>query len=168
MHTAEAGAEDSFIITGDIPAMWLRDSTNQVNPYHELAADDPALRALLCGLIRRQTACLLLDVYANAFNVDASAAPYDTTDVSTRPHFLGTRVNALSGAIWERKYELDSLCACLRLSARYFDTTADPSPFACEEWEAAMELVLDTMVEQQKGSDEDSNPVTRIPLGSWP
>ena len=161
MHTAEAGAEDSFIITGDIPAMWLRDSTNQVNPYHELAAADPALRALLCGLIRRQTACLLLDVYANAFNVDASAAPYDTTDISTRPHFLGTRVNALSGAIWERKYELDSLCACLRLSARYFDTTADPSPFACDEWEAAMELVLDTMVEQQKGSDEDSNPVMR-------
>ena len=104
MHTAEAGAEDSFIITGDIPAMWLRDSTNQVNPYHELAAADPALRALLCGLIRRQTACLLLDVYANAFNVDASAAPYDTTDISTRPHFLGTRVNALSGAIWERKW----------------------------------------------------------------
>ena len=138
--------------------MWLRDSTNQVNPYHELATQDPALQALLRGLINRQTACLLLDVYANAFNVDASAAPFETSDVSTKPAFLGTRTNALSGAIWERKYELDSLCACLRLSSRYYETTQDAAPFASPDWERAMGLVLDTMVEQQKGSAEDSTP----------
>ena len=109
MHDNTSGSEDTFIITGDINAMWLRDSTNQVNPYIDLAADDPALQALLRGLIRRQTACVLLDVYANAFNVDATARSYESDDVSTRPSFLGTRVDALSGAIWERKWELDSV-----------------------------------------------------------
>ena len=83
-HAAEpAGLEDSFIITGDIPAMWLRDSTNQVNPYHELAPKDPKLAALLRGVVNRQTDCLLLDVYANAFNIDVSATAYETMDAST-------------------------------------------------------------------------------------
>jgi hypothetical protein len=109
VHDDTPGKEDTFIITGDINAMWLRDSTNQVNPYVDLAADDPALRALLCGLIRRQTACVLLDVYANAFNVDTASRSYESSDVSTKPSFLGTRVDALSDAIWERKWELDSV-----------------------------------------------------------
>ena len=151
----DGGHDDSFIITGDINAMWLRDSTNQVNPYHELASGDSSLQSLLRGLIHRQISCVLLDEYANAFNVNVNATPYETTDVSTKPSFLGTRVNALSSAVWERKYELDSLCATIRLAARYFETTADPTPFGTAEFEEAMQLIVDTMVEQQKGSEED-------------
>ena len=66
------GGRDCFIITGDIDAMWLRDSTNQVMPYLPYARDDSDLAALLCGVVRRQARSVLLDPYANAFNPNAS------------------------------------------------------------------------------------------------
>ena len=55
------GRPDSFVITGDIDAMWLRDSTNQVWPYLPLTTQDGDLRELLEGLIHRQATCILLD-----------------------------------------------------------------------------------------------------------
>jgi uncharacterized protein len=58
-----------FVITGDIPAMWLRDSAAQVKPYLALAKHDQAFATLIAGVIKRQVQCVLLDVYANAFNI---------------------------------------------------------------------------------------------------
>jgi len=65
-----ASLPDTFIITGDINAQWLRDSTNQVLPYIPYAVEDPALQALICGLIQRQSRDILHDSYANAFNYE--------------------------------------------------------------------------------------------------
>lgn len=98
-HQLKEGADDTFVITGDINAMWLRDSAAQVWPYLELVREDPALARLVRGVIRRQLDSICLDPYANAYLFDASApSPYANDMTTMKP------------GVFERKYELDSLC----------------------------------------------------------
>jgi meiotically up-regulated gene 157 (Mug157) protein len=134
------GKPDTAVITGDIAAMWLRDSSAQVWPYLPLAKKDPALRALLEGVIRRQTRCLLIDTYANAFMADlnAPALSWSAKDLTTMKQGVG-----------ERKYELDSICYPIRLAHGYWKQTGDTKPFDAA-WKQAMELVLQTMKDQQR------------------
>jgi len=134
------GKPDTAVVTGDIAAMWLRDSSAQVWPYLPLAAKDPALSRLLEGIIRRQTRCLLLDTYANAFMADLSAPPleWSTHDKTT-----------LKQGVGERKYELDSLCYPIRLAHGYWRATGNTAPFDAR-WKAAMTAVLETMRVQQR------------------
>src|SRR4030095_14612282 len=66
VETLEDGT--SFIITGDIPEMWLRDSSAQIRPYVKLAAEDDELAAMFKGVINRQAMYVTIDPYANAFN----------------------------------------------------------------------------------------------------
>ncbi len=131
------GKPDTFVITGDIEAMWLRDSSAQVWPYVPLAADDAPLRRLLAGVIHRQTRCILIDPYANAFSKEPGESPWkdDLTDMKPELH--------------ERKWEVDSLCYPIRLAYRYWSVTGDVSPFDAD-WREAMRLVLQTFREQQR------------------
>src|SRR3984957_17378893 len=71
------GKPDTTVITGDIPAMWLRDSSAQVWPYLALAAKDPALRRLFEGVIRRQARCMLIDAYAHAIIAGVETPPLE-------------------------------------------------------------------------------------------
>ena len=135
------GKPDTAVITGDIPAMWLRDSSAQVWPYLPLVSKDAALRALLEGVIRRQTRCLLIDPYANCFMADLNAPPLE-----------GSRKDQteMKQGVGERKYELDSLCYTIRLAHGYWKATGDTRPFD-SSWKLAMQTVLTTMrVEQRK------------------
>ncbi|WP_433968667.1 glycoside hydrolase family 125 protein [Tunturiibacter gelidiferens] len=134
------GKPDTAVITGDIPAMWLRDSSAQVWPYLPLAAKDPQLRRMLEGIIRRQARCILIDPYANAFmaNLDAPPLEWSRTDATEMKRGVG-----------ERKWELDSLCYPIRLSYGYWRATGDTSPFD-ETWRAAMKLAVETMRVQQR------------------
>ena len=109
--------DTTFVFTGDIPAMWLRDSSAQVRPYIHLADGDPDIRRLVCGLIRRQAFYLSIDPYANAFNKEPNDAGH---------HADRTAMNAW---LWERKYELDSLCYPVQLCKDYWDATGDKSLF---------------------------------------
>ncbi len=102
--TGSASGPEVFVKTGDIPAMWLRDSTAQVRPYLAVATD-PEVGDVLAAVSRRQIRCVLLDPYANAFNDGPSGAHGEPCDQPTPGDW-----------IWERKYELDSLCAPLQLA----------------------------------------------------
>jgi hypothetical protein len=127
------GAEpDTYVITGDIPAMWLRDSSAQVWPYLRFAGEDARLARMIRGLIARHARCILLDPYANAFLHDASAKGEHAAD----------RTEMMPG-VFERKFEVDSLCHALRLAHGYWAATRDAS-FATPEWRAAVRTVLDT------------------------
>ncbi len=131
------GKPDTFVITGDINAMWLRDSSAQVWPYLPLVKQDNKLKELLAGVINRQTKCILIDPYANAFNYGATGSPYDTDLTTMKPE------------LHERKWEVDSLCYPIRLAYGYWKTTGDVSCFD-SKWHDAMKLVLKTFIQQQR------------------
>jgi hypothetical protein len=121
--------------------MWLRDSSAQVWPYLPLASKDDSLRALLEGVIRRQTRCILIDPYANCFMADLDAPPLQSSR-----HDL----TEMKQGVGERKYELDSLCYPIRLAHGYWKNTGDTRPFD-SAWKLAMQTILHTMrVQQQK------------------
>lgn len=131
------GRPDTFVITGDIDAMWLRDSSAQVWPYLPLVSEDKRLRDLVAGVINRQTKCILLDPYANAFNYGLTGSPWDKDLTEMKP------------GVHERKWEIDSLCYPVRLAYGYWKKTGDASPFN-SKWRDAMKLVVKTFRQQQR------------------
>jgi len=132
---------DTLVITGDINAMWLRDSSAQVMPYLPLARTDKQLRDLIAGVINRQTLCILIDRYANAFSFGAKACPWGVNDKPTP-----------GPELCERKWEIDSLCYPVRLAHAYWKTTGDTSCFH-DEWQQASRLIVKTFREQQRLND---------------
>lgn len=132
------GRPDTFVITGDIDAMWLRDSSAQVWPYLPLMKEDKNLQELIKGVINRQVKCILKDPYANAFYKDENKVSEwkdDKTEMKPGVH--------------ERKWEIDSLCYPIRLSYGYWKETGDASPFD-KDWQEAMKFILKTFKEQQR------------------
>lgn len=121
--------QDTFVSTGDIPAMWLRDSTNQIWPYLPYTTKDKEIQKMFIGLIRRQTKCIINDPYANAFERNFS--------------------------VWEQKYELDSLCAFFRLSVGYYEQTKDLSPFN-DDWLSAIEKSLKVILLEQNTLNKEN------------
>ena len=136
-----ANRPDTFVITGDIDAMWLRDSACQVWPYIPLVQGDTDLQRMFRGLIGRQARCILIDPYANAFLPD----PKSTKALSWAVNDL----TEMKPGVAERKWEVDSLCYCMRLAYGYWKTTGDVAPFD-KEWTRAMRLAVATFKEQQR------------------
>lgn len=132
------GKPDTYVITGDIDAMWLRDSSAQVWPYLPFTREDKNLKQLVAGVIRRQTQCILLDPYANAFYKDQNKISEWKDDLTE-----------MKPGIHERKWEIDSLCYPIRLAYGYWIATGDASIFD-SDWKEAMRLVLKTFKEQQR------------------
>ncbi|MGW0689231.1 glycoside hydrolase family 125 protein [Streptomyces sp. NPDC002754] len=101
----------AFVVTGDIPAMWLRDSTTQMMPYLALLKDDRDLQDLLLAVVRRQFRQIAHNPYANAFNAEPSGRAHDAADLCEDP------------LVWEEKYEVDSLAFPLLLAHRFWQAT---------------------------------------------
>jgi meiotically up-regulated gene 157 (Mug157) protein len=92
-----------YVQTGDIPAMWLRDSAAQTLPYVRLARDRPLLRRWIRAVIAREVRNIAIDPYANAFRSDYR--------------------------VWERKWEIDSLAYPVVLVWAYVDALGDRSVY---------------------------------------
>ncbi len=136
-----AGKPDTFVVTGDITALWLRDSSAQVSPYLPLAASDPALRNLFRGLFQRQARCILIDPYANAYMQD----PAQPTNLS----WSLTDQTDMKPGVAERKWEIDSLCYPIRLAHAYLAATKDAGAFD-DTWRQAARTIVQTFRDQQR------------------
>lgn len=156
---------DTFVITGDIDAMWLRDSSSQVWPYLRFAKQDAHLQEMLQGVVRRHARSILIDPYANAFMRSPEDPPLswarndDTTMVP---------------GVAERKWEVDSLCHVVRLAHGYWRNTGDGAPFDAT-WKASAWKIVETFREQQrkdghgpyKFQRSSRTPTDTLPLGGY-
>lgn len=130
-----------FVITGDIPAMWLRDSAAQVRHYVKFAAQDEQLQEILESIIRKQAQLVCIDPYANAFNERADGAGHKD-DTQQNDH------------VWERKYEVDSLCAPLYLGHAYWKNTGIDRIFDSVYYEMIKKIVNVFTVEQDHSKSD--------------
>jgi meiotically up-regulated gene 157 (Mug157) protein len=152
---------DTYVITGDINAMWLRDSTAQVTPYLPFAREDRKLKDMIAGVINRQTRCILIDPYANSFDFGAKACPWGEND---KP--------PIRAELCERKWEIDSLCYPVRLAHAYWKTTGDASCFHAD-WKQATRRTVQTFRDEQRKKAPGpytfqritDNPIDTVPFG---
>ena len=119
LEKAVTESEDNtaYVITGDIPAMWLRDSAAQMRPYLFPAKNSPALQEMIARVVRKQFFYIGIDPYANAFNPAPNGACWEPEDLAPNPW------------LWERKYELDSLCYPVQLAYLLWKNTGHISQF---------------------------------------
>ena len=122
---------DSFVITGDIEALWLRDSANQLLPYVPYVTTDPSLISLFEGLIARHARSVLIDSFANAFNYNASGDGWQSDQ----------RKPPMTPSVYEGKYEIDSLSAFLKLSYWYWRYAGRMDMFT-QEWFDGVRIVI--------------------------
>ena len=148
--TVRRQGKETFLLTGDIPAMWLRDSTAQVRPYLVLAKDDPDISDMIAGLISRQLHDILLDPYTNAFNEFGDGACWSHDDTEMGPW------------IWERKYEVDSLCYPLQLSWLLYCNTGRTDQFD-DTYLQALTRILD--VWENEREHEKNSPYRFVRTG---
>ncbi|WP_242504612.1 glycoside hydrolase family 125 protein [Promicromonospora panici] len=135
----------AFVITGDIPAMWMRDSTTQLTPYLRFLGSCPPLADLVAAVVRRQLACLDHDPYANAFNDGPTGAHYEPDDVCDDPH------------VWEQKYEIDSLAYPVTLAHTLWRTTGRTDVF-----DERAHRVLRTIVRQLRTEQDHDASLYRF------
>ncbi|MBQ6256318.1 MAG: glycoside hydrolase family 125 protein, partial [Clostridia bacterium] len=142
-----------FLVTGDIPAMWLRDSSAQVYHYVPHAGKYPEVRRAILGLMERQFQYIVLDPYANAFNREANDRRNHLDDTSwTEEARLW---------IWERKYEVDSLCYPIRLAHHFWKTTGDAS-WCNDTFLRAAEQILTVWETEQRHMEQSPYHFSRV------
>jgi meiotically up-regulated gene 157 (Mug157) protein len=162
-YSDKNGRPDTYVITGDIDAMWLRDSSAQVWPYLQFVNEDEPLKKLIAGVINHQTKCVLKDPYANAFYGDANkVGEWKTDDTAMQP------------GVHERKWEIDSLCYPIRLAYHYWKKTGDKAPFDAD-WKKGIEAILKTFKEQQRKTGhgpyhfqrQTNKPTDSLPMAGY-
>ncbi|ORY90076.1 hypothetical protein BCR35DRAFT_287273 [Leucosporidium creatinivorum] len=168
----------TWIITGDIPASWLRDSASQVSAYLPLLStpstsshDWTALYRLILGTVYTQASCILLHPFSNAFIPPTSTVKSDNSDrVHPPPPLEVEEEDTVNKGkkkhpkprtpphirVWESKYELDSLASFLSLSASLMRSSHRVDPLYNSSWREAVRLVIRVCRLQQRGTDEEA------------
>jgi len=152
-HNAHDGGKwegpQSFIITGDIIAEWLRDSTNQLRPYQPLAKKDKKIFNLILGAINTQSEYVIESPYCNAFQ------PPPISGLAITHNGQGDVVHPAyePSFVFECKYELDSLAHFLALANSFYEHTKSRA-FMTKRWYLALETLL-LVLEQQSESTFD-------------
>lgn len=124
--------DDAFVVTGDIPAMWLRDSAGQIRPLFYINSKESD--ELILKVLKRQWFSITKDTYANAFNEIDNGKEWNKFDETLH-----------SPWVWERKYELDSLCYIMQTAHLYYEKTKDGS-FLTDEFIETLEKIVDQII----------------------
>ncbi|MGL6173503.1 MAG: glycoside hydrolase family 125 protein [Cellulosilyticaceae bacterium] len=137
----------TYVITGDIPAMWLRDSVCQLRPYYVLASQDEEIADMIEGLVKRQMKYILIDAYANAFNEEPNGNCWEKDETDA------------CDWIWERKYEIDSLCFPLQMSYLLWKNTGRTTQFD-DQFKQAVRRILEVWRTEQ--DHENQSPYSFV------
>lgn len=140
--TIQRHGDKTFVITGDIPAMWLRDSAAQVRPYLILAEKDEGFRDMIRGVVHQQITFINHDAYANAFNQTPNGARYHDDETY------------MTDWMWERKYEIDSLCYPIQLAYLYWKSTGQTDVFT-PDFKKALQTIIATWRLEQNHDQSD-------------
>lgn len=143
------GGPQSFIVTGDINAEWLRDSANQLAQYQRLAKRDKKLESLILGAINTQAEFVIESPYCNAFQPPPQ---------SHLPHTANGQEDSVHPAyeptfVFECKYELDSLASFLSLANMFHESTSSTA-FITPRWYHALDTVMEVLKQQTKPTFE--------------
>ena len=133
----------AYVFTGDISAMWLRDSSAQVIHYLGFVNEDEDVRRVIKGMIERQLFYIRLDPYANAFNEFDNNRGHKGDLTDHNPW------------VWERKFEIDSLCYPIFLADRYYKVSGDASIFG-DSFKETVKVILDTFTTEQDHHEKSS------------
>lgn len=132
-----------FVLTGDIPAMWLRDSVCQVRPFLIFCKDNEGLQRIIEGVLNKHYQLIQIDPYANAFNESDNNKGHqnDITD--------------MDGNVWERKYEIDSLCYTIQLAYLYYKITGNTEHIN-NEFVKTVTIIMDLWETEQNHSEKST------------
>lgn len=137
-----------YVVTGDIPAMWLRDSSAQMRPYLFPAKTDSRISMLIAEVIRKQFFYIQKAPYANSFNKEANGACWDKNDLCSNLW------------VWEEKFELDSLCYPIQLAYLLWKNTGCINQFD-EIFQSGVQIILDLFQREQDHEEYSPYRFTR-------
>ncbi|OOF98364.1 glycoside hydrolase family 125 protein [Aspergillus carbonarius ITEM 5010] len=148
--SAQWQGAQTFVVTGDINAEWLRDSTNQLSGYQALAKKDKDLYNLILGAINTQAEFVIQSPYCNAFQPPppsgiqaTSNGQQDTVHPAYEP-----------SVVYECKYELDSLANFLALGNEFYENTGS-TEFLTSRWYLALNTLLSVLDAQSQPTFND-------------
>ncbi|KAL8322898.1 hypothetical protein RB597_008589 [Gaeumannomyces tritici] len=158
----ETDEELTYVITGDIDAMWLRDSASQIYSYLPLLEADKAhdsLAGLWRGLINLQARYITISPYCHSFQPPPESGIRPTHNGAFHQNNPQPPYDPV--LVFDCKWELDSLASFLRVSAAYAQRTGDLSLFGKYKWKAAVRAAVDASAAMQLGTYADDGKVQK-------